>query len=422
MPVCGASRGSLLTGLRPTADRFVGHAARMDRDTPEAVPLFGVLKAEGFRALSIGKVAHVPNDFADLWSEPPRNLSAQRRVQQRMGYRDYQLRENVQAIEEGGLGPAFESAQVSDDAYFDGQIADQAVRTLAEFKEQKEPFFLAVGLLKAHLPFNAPERYWHLYQESDIRLPSVNTLPLNAPRQAWQDWGELRYYDGIPPAPQALPDALARTLIHGYYASVSYIDALIGRILGALDSHGFSDNTIVVLLGDHVWSLGEHGLWAKHSTFDVATRTPLILRVPGLDVGHTDALVEFIDLYPTLMELLGLEVASKLHGRSFVEVLQDKSAPGKSAVFTRWLDAEAIKTPEFALTEWFDDQGGVSARMLFDHREDRDETINLADEPAYSDRVEAMHRELMKNIQEREVISVASPPPLPKFVQTNLFR
>ena len=161
---------------------------------------------------------------------------------------------------------------------------------------------------------------------------------------------------------------------------------------------------------------------AKHSTFDVATRTPLILRVPGLDVGHTDALVEFINLYPTLMELLGLEVASELHGRSFVQVLQDKSAPGKSAVFTRWLDAEAIKTPEFALTEWFDEQGGVSARMLFDHREDRDETINLADEPAYSDRVEAMHRELMKNIQEREVISVASPPPLPKFVQTNLFR
>ena len=422
VPVCGASRGSLLTGLRPTADRFVGHAARMDRDTPEAVPIFGVLKAEGFRALSIGKVAHVPNDFADFWSEPPRNLSAQRRVQERMGYRNYQLRENVQAIEEGGLGPAFESAQVSDDAYFDGQIADQAVRTLAEFKEQKEPFFLAVGLLKPHLPFNAPERYWHLYQESDMRLPSVNTLPLNAPRQAWHDWGELRYYDGIPPAPQALPDALARTLIHGYYASVSYIDALIGRILGALDSHGFSDNTIVVLLGDHGWSLGEHGLWAKHSTFDVATRTPLILRVPGLDVGHTDALVEFIDLYPTLMELLGLEVASELHGRSFVEVLQDKSAPGKSAVFTRWLDAEAIKTPEFALTEWFDEQGGVSARMLFDHRTDRDETINLADEPAYSDRVEAMHRELMKNIQEREVISVASPPPLPKFVQTNLFR
>ena len=115
-------------------------------------------RRKDFRALSIGKVAHVPNDFADFWSEPPRNLSAQRRVQQRMGYRDYQLREHVQAIEEGGLGPAFESAQVSDDAYFDGQIADQAVRTLAEFKEQKEPFFLAVGLLKAHLPFNAPER------------------------------------------------------------------------------------------------------------------------------------------------------------------------------------------------------------------------------------------------------------------------
>ena len=408
VPVCGASRGSLLTGVRPTRTRFVGHQARMDVDAPAAVPLFGALKAEGYRSLSLGKVAHVTDDSAGYWSRAPWNPWTGARSRQRMAYRDYLLPENTQAIEEGGLGPAFESAEVADEAYFSGQIANRAVSAIEEHRDRENPFFLAVGLLKPHLPFNAPKRYWDLYRAEEARLPEVSGMPLNAPSEAWHDWGELRHYDGIPPSPEPLSEALARTLIHGYYASVSYIDALVGRILRALDENGFSDNTVVVLLGDHGWSLGEHGLWAKHSTFDVATRSLLILRAPGVAAGHTQALVEFVDLYPTLMEMLGLDVAAHLHGQSFAGLLSNPNAPGKAAVFTRWLKAEAIKTPEFALSEWFDEQGEVSARMLFDHREDRDETTNLSDVPGYRDTVETLHRELMKNIGEREVIAVAS--------------
>ena len=404
VPVCGASRGSLLTGLRPTATRFVGFQARMDQDTPAAVPLFGALKAEGYRSLGFGKVAHVTDDFAEHWSHAPWNPWTEARMRQPMAYRDYLLEENLQAVEEGGLGPPFESADVADDAYFSGQIADRAISTIEELGEQEDPFFLAVGLLKPHLPFNAPQRYWDLYRAEDISLPEVNDLPINAPSEAWHNWGELRYYDDMPEAPEPLSDALARTLIHGYYATVSYIDTLVGRILLAIDENGFSDNTIVVFLSDHGWSLGEHGLWAKHSTFDVATRSPLILRAPGVAPGHTRALVEYVDLYPTLMEMLGLEVADNLHGRSFANVLSDPNDPGKDAVFMRWLGTEAIKTPDFALSEWYDEQGEVSARMLYDHRNDRDETINLADEPEYRDTVEAMHRELMNNIREREAI------------------
>ena len=404
VPVCGASRGSLLTGLRPTATRFVGFQARMDADTPGAVPLFGALKAEGYRSLSLGKVAHVTDDFAEHWSDAPWNPWTEARMRQRMAYRDYLLPENLQAVEEGGLGPPFELAEVEDDAYFSGQIADRAIGTIEELRDQENPFFLAVGLLKPHLPFNAPKRYWDLYRAEDVRLPQVSNLPINAPSEAWHNWGELRYYDDMPPAPEPLSEALARTLIHGYYASVSYIDALVGRILRALDDNGFSDNTIVVFLSDHGWSLGEHGLWAKHSTFDVATRSPLIVRAPGVAPGHTQALVEYVDLYPTLMEMLGMDVAANLHGRSFANVLSDPTAPGKSAVYLRWLDAEAIKTPDFAFSEWFDEQGEVTARMLYDHRNDRDETINLAEEPEYRDTVEAMHRALMENIRNREVI------------------
>ena len=409
VPVCGASRGSLLTGLRPTATRFVGFQARMDEDTPAAVPLFGALKTEGYLALSFGKVAHVTDDSAGHWSRAPWNPWTDARELRRMGYRDYLLEENLQAVEEGGLGPPFESADVADGAYFSGQIADRAISTIEELGEQEDPFFLAVGLLKPHLPFNAPQRYWDLYRAEDISLPEVNDLPINAPSEAWHNWGELRYYDDMPEAPEPLSDALARTLIHGYYATVSYIDTLVGRILLAIDENGFSDNTIVVFLSDHGWSLGEHGLWAKHSTFDVATRSPLIVRAPGVAPGHTRALVEYVDLYPTLMEMLGLDVGPHLHGRSFANVLSDPDDPGKGAVFIRWLGTEAIKTPDFALSEWYDEQGEVSARMLYDHRNDRDETINLADEPEYRDTVEAMHRELMNNIREREVIDLQAP-------------
>ncbi len=404
VPVCGASRGSLLTGLRPTRTRFVGYQARMDVDTPTALPLFGALKDRGYRVLSLGKVAHVTEDFASLWSRLPWVPESNAREGQRLGHRDYLLPENLQAIERGGLGPPFEAADVVDHAYFSGRITEQAVRDIKQMRDARDPFFLAIGLLKPHLPFNAPNKYWNLYRAEDLELPSVNRLPLNAPREAWHDWGELRYYDGIPPSPEPLPNALAHTLIHGYYASVSYIDALIGRILRTLEENGLSENTIVLLLGDHGWSLGEHGLWAKHSTFDVATRSLLIMKVPGRGTGHTEALVEFVDIYPTLMDILGLDTSDKLHGQSFAELFSNPQALGKPAVYTRWLNAEAIKTPEFALTEWFSEQGDVSARMLFDHREDRDETINLAAESDYKDTVEGLHRLLIESIREREVI------------------
>ena len=390
---------------------FASIHSRTDSDTPAAIPLFGVLNAQGSRTYSLGKVGQSRHDMSGYWSAAPWHPLRDGRARQRLANRDYQLPENARAVEEGGLGPAFESADVSDDAYLNGQIAARAVRVIEEQRGGQEPFFLAVGLPKPHLPFTAPTRYWELYGEADIILPGVNQLPFNAPPEAWHEWGELRYFDNIPPSPEPLPEALAREVIHGYYASVSYSDALIGRVLRALEENGFAENTIVALFGDHGWSLGEHGLWAKHSTFDVATRTPLILKVPGMPAGHTRALVEFIDIYPTLMELLELDVSTTLHGESFARLFADPEAPGKAAVFTGWLNSEAIKTPDYAFTEWFNEQGEVSARMLYDHRNDREETVNLAEEPEYRDRVEAMHRELMQNLRERAVIRVASPPP-----------
>ncbi len=402
VPVCGASRASLMTGIRPTANRFVGYRARIDEDAVNAKTLFGYLKEHGYFTESIGKVVHFSDDSANGWSTKPWLPRLDEKREKDTGHRDYQLAENIRSFLKNRKGPAYEAADVPDNTYYDGKIADRAVASLVKLKQSDKPFFLAIGFLKPHLPFNAPKVYWDLYPEGDITL-SINPLfPKRAPKEAWHDWGELRKYAGVPPVPELMPDDLARNLIHGYYASLSYSDAQIGKVLNALDELDLADNTLVFLFGDHGWSLGEHSLWAKHSPFDVATHTPLIVRVPGgKTTGSTKGLVEFIDIYPTVLDLLGLAGLEQLQGESFSDQLKDPDAPGKQAVYPRWRGGEVIKTKDFALTEWFDDRGQVKARMLFDHRNDRDETINLAEHPNYTDVIEGLHQQLLAMIASR---------------------
>ena len=198
---------------------------------------------------------------------------------------------------------------------------------------------------------------------------------------------------------------MARKLIHGYYACVSYIDAQIGILLEGLDNLNLSENTIVFILGDHGWSLGEHGLWAKHSPFDLATRTPLIVRTPEhlsetYKSGRAHGLVEFIDIFPTIMELVDLAELDQLDGKSFVEQLKDPLSDGKEVVFPRWSIAEIIKTDQYSYTEWRDKRGGVLERMLYDHNLDPEETFNVSEEPEYADIVKLLHRRLSQHVSE----------------------
>jgi arylsulfatase A-like enzyme len=199
---------------------------------------------------------------------------------------------------------------------------------------------------------------------------------------------------------------MAKKLVHGYYASVSYIDSQVGKVLQQLERSGLSDNTIVFLLGDHGWSLGEHGLWAKHSPFNHATRTPLIVRVPSSHSNATAAglahgLVEFVDIFPTILELTGQPSIDQLQGESFVAQLKDPDAPGKDAVFPRYELAEVIKTKNFALTEWYSKKGKMLGRMLYDHRVDPEETYNVAEEPEYQSIVEDLHNQLATMMKSR---------------------
>lgn len=384
VPVCGASRASMLSGLRPTRDRFLTYYTRIEEDAPGVPTMAGWFRQAGYTAISLGKVLHHSNDSQDSWSEPawdPKNDSLP-------GYRkwrNYLVEANIREdMKKDGRPPAFEAADVDDDAYFDGKVAVRAMEYLQRFAREEEPFFLAVGFVKPHLPFNAPQRYWDLYPESTLPETVNQPFPEKAPPQAWHSWGELRAYEGVPEKDAPVPEALARTLVQGYRAATSYTDAQVGRVLDELERLGLAENTIVVLWGDHGYSLGEHGLWVKHSPFELANRIPLIVRAPGAKAGVARGLVESVDIYPSLAELAGLPLPGHLQGQSFSAALENPEAELKEAVFPRWQNSDSIRTDRYYYTEWRDASGKLFGRMLYDHSQDPDELNNVAEDPGYS--------------------------------------
>ncbi|MBA7612980.1 Ulvan-active sulfatase [subsurface metagenome] len=375
VPVCGASRASLLTGVRPTRSRFIGYSARADRDLPGALALPKHFKNNGYHTISNGKVFHHSTDCRDSWSKEPWRPEGP--------WRNYLLEENKKLAEKNssGAGPASEAADVGDNAYWDGKLADKAVSDLRRLKDMDKPFFLALGFWKPHLPFNAPKKYWDLYKREEIDLADNPFRPKGAPDAALHNWGELRAYEGIPKR-GPLPETIARAMIHGYYACVSYTDAQIGRVLAELDRLGLRDNTIVVLWGDHGWNLGEHGLWCKHCNFETSLHSPLIVRGPGVKAGtRTDALTEYLDIYPSHCELCELPLPGHLQGKSFVPLMKNPDLPWKKAVFSRFHDGDSVKTDRYRYTEWRGKDGEMYARMLYDHSVDWVENVNISELP-----------------------------------------
>jgi iduronate 2-sulfatase len=281
---------------------------------------------------------------------------------------------------------------VADNHYPDGALADEALLRLRQAAGRKDqPFFIAVGFGKPHLPFCAPKKYWNLYDRQAMPLAERQTPPDDAPQYAPQFGGELRNYAGIPKQGQ-IPLELQRTLIHGYYAAVSFMDAQVGRLLDELDRLRLTDNTVVVLWGDHGWHLGDHGMWCKHTNYEQAARIPLIVVAPGVPQPgvRTLALAESVDVYPTLCELAGLaRPNTALEGQSLAPALRDPSAEIKPAIFHVYprkseqrgdLLGRAIRTPRYRLVEW--KQPGAPADSadleLYDYQTDPGESRNLA--------------------------------------------
>ena len=384
VPVCGASRASLLTGVRPTANRFLTYHSRIKEDMPDVVNIVQYFKDRGYSTVSNNKITHIKNDI-DAWDEEwyPKAKT----------WRNYLSEENLTLEAANKAGHAYENIDVPDAAYIDGQTALKSIEDLKKFKEDGAPFFLAVGFVKPHLPFNAPKKYWDLYDPNAITLPEHATFPESAPQNAKHNWGELRSYIDIPKT-GPLTEAMAKKLIHGYYASVSYVDAQIGVLINSLTELGLRENTVIVLVGDHGWSLSDHGLWAKHSNFEVALQVPLIIsdsRLPN--AARTNSIAELVDLYPTLCELTAGESPTHLQGSSLVSALKSPATIFKNSALARWKKGETLIVDQLFYTEW-KRKNKVVSKMLYNHETDPDETINLANDPAYLSIVKGLSQQL----------------------------
>lgn len=398
--VCSPSRSSLMTGTRPDTTRVWDLKTHFRKALPDVVTLGQHFKNHGYFVQGVGKIYHGGYDDPPTWSVPWQTPKAAR----------YALPGNLEldrragdGEEEGGKpaaknmrGPAFEAADVPDDTFQDGKVAQFAIGRLREFRAKSEPFFLAVGFIKPHLPFVAPKRYWDLYDPRRIALAPNKFRPRHAPDYAILPGGELRNYHGIPSG--SIPDDLARQLKHGYCAAVSYMDAQVGRVLDELDRLDLRTNTVVVLWGDHGWKLGEHDAWCKHSNAENDVNAPLILAAPGMPGAgrHSRALVEFVDIYPTLCELAGLPVPGHVEGVSFRPLLEDPDRPWKTAAFSQYprprqggLMGYSMRTDHYRFTRWVhrDDPARVEAIELYDHQVDPQENENVADRPEHADLV-----------------------------------
>lgn len=395
--VCAPSRNSLLTGLRPQTLGIYDLATNFRKSRPQAVTLPQLFQQHGWRTEGLGKIFHVGHGNTEdpvSWSVPhwKANVVAYALPQSKAPSgltREEALFANKPA-KDLPKGAAFEAADVPDNTYPDGALADEAIRRLQAAKlKPEQPFFLAVGFVKPHLPFVAPQKYWDLYDRAAFQLAEIREAPTGAPAYAPQYGGELRQYSGIPDN-GAVPDDLQRTLIHGYHAAISYMDAQLGRVLDELDRQGFAHNTIIVLWGDHGWHLGDHGMWCKHTNYEQATRIPLLVAAPGAKAGtRTTALAETVDIYPTLCELAGVSCPQNLDGRSFAATLRDPSAATKDHtihVYPRTaanktpVIGRAIRTSRHRLVEW-KKIGAATATAdleLYDYDADPLETKNLA--------------------------------------------
>lgn len=325
--VCGASRVSLLTGRLPDHTR-VWHNRDLFRDThPILVTLPQLFKNHGYHAQGLGKIfsGDEREEDSPSWSVPT--------ILRAEGWRNYVLPENIGR----GKQSPFEKADVPDDNYPDGKLADLALTTLEQLQRQSEPFFLAVGFFKPHLPFCAPQKYWDLYDAAVFQPRSPTKRTSGAPEAAYPDHLELAGYRGIPQDERVSAEQ-TRNLRHGYYACVSYTDAQVGKLLAGLDRLGLADTTIVVLCGDHGFSLGEADHWCKDTNFELDTHVPLMIRVPKMkQPGQpTAALTEYVDIYPTLAELAGLPRPVELDGRSLVPILNDPNSHGREFVLSQF--------------------------------------------------------------------------------------
>ena len=413
--VCNPSRASLMTGLRPDKLGVWTLPIHFREAKPDAVTIPQWFREFGYTAVSHGKIYHNPTPDPQSWSEPIRALPPLpypypegtrkliRKAKGELPAKDWRKKD---------LRPlSTASPDLPDEKLLDGARTQMAIEDMRRLGKTEDPFFLAMGFIRPHLAWIAPQKYWDLYDPADFPVLNDEKITPNTPPYALHNNSELTHYVDLINLPrpwdeESVAEEKARKLMHGYYACVSYVDAQIGLLLDALEKEDLADNTIIVLWSDHGWKLGEYRGWGKMTNYEIDARVPLLISAPGMKTRgqQSDQVVELLDLYPSLCELAGIEVPDFLDGSSLVPILKDvKQEVHRGAVnqyYRKWDGREymgySIRSREYRLVEWRDfTTGEVTARELFDHRTEHSEKENIVDSAA-DGVVENLTTELLK--------------------------
>lgn len=396
-PLCGPSRASLMTGLYPDQTKHYHLRDYIRQHVPDVMTMSQNFMRQGYTVSRVGKIYHYDNpsgigtpghDDSVSWNERyyPRGI-------------DKDMEDKIFSLKPGAFGATLSwlAAEGSDEEHTDGKVALIAIDLLEKYKTENKPFFLAVGFYKPHTPFVAPAKYFDQYHVQDIKVPQVDddyfsTLPEQAVKG-------LTYYK----EQLDLPDSLARKAIQGYYASISFLDAQVGKIIHALDSLGLRENTIVVFTSDHGYHMGEQGYYQKNTLFENSDRIPLIISYPEMKYrGETsNAIVEMIDFYPTLGDLANLKTPEYLAGISFKKILEHPGQKTRNSALSQISHGYTLRTEQYRYTRW--DQGGPGRIELYNRDTDPEEMINLANNKAYFGLIKKLDQQLSERITKASI-------------------
>lgn len=392
--LCSPSRISLLSGRFPATTRILSIGPFLRETMPDIVTLPQHFKNNGYFTRSLGKVYHVGIDDPASWSVPPWHSKVPRYGPEGLAV----VKQKAAALKAAGkpipekgpesprFGPAFEAPEVGDDDLLDGDTTRNAIDSLRVLAGDREPFFLGVGFANPHVPWVAPKKYWDLYRREDIPLPDNRYVPRKAPEFAAKTGQDFMWYSNVP-RDKVITDEFGRECLHGYLAAISYVDAQVGRLLDALDKSPAAKNTVVILWSDHGYYMGEHNWWgSKHNNYEGAARAVLMVSVPGQKHpgSKTNALVNFVDIYPSLSEICGLQAAQGTEGRSFAPLLDDPKAATQDSAFSFYPMGGylgiAMRTDRWRFVEWTK-KGKEPVFELYDHETDPAENENVAGNP-----------------------------------------
>ncbi|NGM61538.1 sulfatase [Sphingobacterium sp. SGG-5] len=397
VPTCGASRYSLLRSKLPRSRAELGNnianvlsnGKKEQSANPET--FIEQFRRNGYHTVGIGKISHSPDGYIYPYAGPKSSRKELPNSWDEFVFNPgkwgqgwnafFAYADGESRTTKNGQVRPYEAADVTDEGYPDGLTAALAVGKLKELAERNQPFFLGVGFFKPHLPFNAPQKYWDMYQEEQLSLTPVPDLPLHVHRASLHQSAEFNQYklgEEKASLDRPLSDAYSRRLIHGYYACISYIDQQIGKLLQALKTNGLDKNTIVILWSDHGWHLGDYHVWGKHTLFDRSLRSVLMIKTPAMKRGKKiDRVVSSIDIAPTLLDLCHLPELPQADGRSMVSLLKDKNTKEwQDVAYSYFRNGVTMVTPRYRLTHYFRTETPVTE--LYDHDKDPLETTNIA--------------------------------------------